>query len=1044
MSSEFQKSLAATPQVEYAELHCLSNFSFLRAASHPHELLEQADKLGYKALALTDECSVAGVVRAYQYKKEHQLNIKLIIGSEFCLHPEHPDAHERVVVIAKNRQGYAQLCQLISLARGRCEKGKYQVFLDDFKPLNQCIIIWNPHPNSSNALGKALTSYHKHNLFIGCHRKLSALDQSSQAHCQAMACAYDLPIVALGQVIMHSPKRQMLHDTLTAIRIGMPVHACGYALQANREHSLRSIGKIAKLYPQKWIQTSVDIAAECEFCVSQLSYEYPAELVPSGYDANSYLHHLVERGKAIRFPAGVPHDIAVIIDKELSLIASEGYAHFFLTVYDLVQFAKRRHILYQGRGSSANSVVCYCLEITAVDPRQIQVLFERFISKERAEPPDIDVDFEHQRREEIIQYIYQKYGRHRAALAATVITYRFKSAVREVGKALGISLPQLELFIKNVDRRDPQQQWAQQLQSLGLDSKSHVGQCFLQLVHSLQGFPRHLSQHVGGFIISAGPLSELVPVENAAMQDRTVIQWDKDDLASLALLKVDVLALGMLSAINRALHMVQQHHGRTLNLADITRMQDDPQVYAMLQEGDSVGVFQIESRAQMSMLPRLQPACFYDLVIQIAIVRPGPIQGDMVHPFLRRRAGEESVDYPSKEVKSVLERTLGVPIFQEQVIKLAMVAAGFSGGEADRLRRAMASWKRHGELDQFRHKLVNGMVARGYTLEFAERVYQQILGFGEYGFPESHSASFAVLTYASAWLKYHYTAVFYCAILNSQPMGFYSASQLVQDARRHGVQVLAVCINHSTWEHSLEATKNGELALRLGFRQVKGVRQEHMLRLIEQRPSQGFKSLDQVQALAHLKGQLEALASANALKCFSGHRYQARWQLMDNHQDLPLLRKVKEHHPDQLKAPNAIDALTEDYASLRLSLDQHPIGLLRQAGLLKGCLATSQLAQKNHKSLVTVAGLVTGRQRPGTAAGVTFITLEDETGNTNLVVWIGTARAQKKAYLNATILKVKGILERDPQSQVTHVIAGKLIDCSHLLEQVKVHSRDFH
>ena len=1028
--------------INYAELHCLSNFSFLRAASHPQELIQQAEGLGYQALALTDECSVAGVVRAYQHKKEHQLNIKLIIGSEFVLH------QERLVVLAPNRLAYSQLCQLISLARRRCEKGSYQVYIDDFKPLSECLLIWNPYPNSASKVGKelgeALSKHHQQRLWVGCHRRLSALDQSLQTHCQAMATAYDLPIVAVGQVLMHSPDRQMLHDTLTAIRLGLPVQACGCALQANREHSLRPLAKITKLYPAAWLKASVEIADQCHFCLSELSYQYPAELVPEGYDANSYLHHLVEQGKRIRFPAGVPHKIAKIIDKELSLITSEGYAHFFLTVYDLVQFAKSQHILYQGRGSSANSVVCYCLEITAVDPRQIQVLFERFISKERAEPPDIDVDFEHQRREEIIQYIYQKYGRHRAALAATVITYRFKSAVREVGKALGINLPQLELFIKNVDRRDRGSNWSEQLQSLGLDGNNHVGRCFLELIGTLQGFPRHLSQHVGGFVISAGPLSELVPIENAAMADRTVIQWDKDDLESLALLKVDVLALGMLSAIRRALHMVQQHHGRKLSLADITRMDDDAKVYAMLQQGDSVGVFQVESRAQMSMLPRLQPACFYDLVIQIAIVRPGPIQGDMVHPFLRRRAGKEAVDYPSKAVEGVLKRTLGVPIFQEQVIKLAMVAAGFSGGEADRLRRAMASWKRHGELDQFHHKLVNGMVERGYDIDFAERLYQQILGFGEYGFPESHSASFAVLAYVSAWLKYHYPVAFYCAILNSQPMGFYSASQLVQDARRHGVQVLPVCINQSHWDHNLETTPNGELALRLGFRQVKGAHQNYMQQLLDQRPATGFKDLPQVQALQLAKGQLEALASANALSCFSGHRYQARWQLLDNHQDLPLLREVHEAQPDQLPAPTDLDALTEDYASLRLSLEQHPIALLRHSGLLKGCSSASQLAHKPHQALVTAAGLVTGRQRPGTASGVTFITLEDETGNTNLVVWQGTSRAQRQAYLNAKILKVKGILERDPDSQVIHLIAGKLIDCSHLLEQLKVNSRDFH
>jgi len=655
------------------------------------------------------------------------------------------------------------------------------------------------------------------------------------------------------------------------------------------------------------------------------------------------------------------------------------------------------------------------------------------------------VDFEHQRREEVIQYIYKKYGRQRAALAATVITYRFKSAVREVGKALGLPLPQLELFIKNVDRRDRQQGWAEQLQQLGLDRHSHLGQRFLQLIDEILGFPRHLSQHVGGFIISAGPLSELVHTENAAMAQRTVIQWDKDDLETLALLKVDVLALGMLSAIRRALLLIKQHHNRDLQLADITRMEDDSKVYNMLQEGDSVGVFQVESRAQMSMLPRLRPACFYDLVVQIAIVRPGPIQGDMVHPYLKRRAGKEAVEYPSDEVRGVLERTMGVPIFQEQVIKLAMVAAGFTGGEADQLRRAMASWKRHGQLEKFQQKLIDGMVARGYQADFAERLYQQILGFGEYGFPESHSASFAVLAYVSAWLKYYYPSAFYCSLLNSQPMGFYTASQLLQDARRRGLEVLPACINASTWEHCIESLPNQTgLALRVGLRQIKGLREALIKQLLAARPKAGFGGIQELHALAIPGNQLQALASANALKAIAGHRYQARWQLLGQDQTSPLFNQQDMQDGVDLTAPNAMDDLTEDYTSMRLSLAHHPIALLRQAGYLRGTRTAMDLQVIGHQTPVTVAGLVTGRQRPGTASGVTFITLEDETGNTNLVVWQGTARAQRQAYLQARILKVKGILERDPDSNVIHVIAGRLIDCSHLMEQLTISSRDFH
>ncbi|MDP6967571.1 MAG: error-prone DNA polymerase [Gammaproteobacteria bacterium] len=1025
--------------MHYSELYCLSNFSFLRAASHPQELVRQAAQLGYQALAITDECSVAGIVRAYQAIRQEQLSIQLIIGCELRLQ------QQELVVIAPTRQAYAQLCQLITQARSRAPKGQYQVQPEDFNQLDQCLLIWLPNPEHPSALLTASLLQHHGRLWLGCHRRLDHQDLQRQNHCQQLAHQYDLPVCAVGQVYMHHPNRQMLHDTLTAIRKGVPIQDCGYALLGNREHSLRPVHKLVRLYPASWLQATQDISQQCQFCLSELSYQHPAELVPQGFTPDSYLHYLVDQGKRIRFPDGVPAAINDTIEKELQLIVEQGYAHFFLTTYDLVQFAKQQQILYQGRGSAANSIVCYCLEITAVDPRQINVLFERFISKQRAQPPDIDVDFEHQRREEVIQYIYQKYGRQRAALAATVITYRFNSAVRDVGKALGLSLPRLELFIKHIDHRDQQQNWATALPQLGLGPNSYLGQRLVQLVKAIIGFPRHLSQHVGGFIISAGPLTELVPIENAAMAQRTVIQWDKDDLQSLALLKVDVLALGILSAIRQTLQLIKQHHHRDLQLVDITRMEDDNQVYSMLQQGDSMGVFQVESRAQMSMLPRLRPACFYDLVVQVAIVRPGPIQGDMVHPYLQRRAGKAAVDYPSDEVREVLQRTLGVPIFQEQVIKLAMVAAGFSGGEADQLRRAMANWQRHGQVDKFHRKLVAGMVARGYEADFAERLYQQILGFGEYGFPESHAASFAVLVYVSAWLKYYYPSAFYCALLNSQPMGFYSPSQLLQDARRRGLSILPVCVNASSWEHIIEAqADNTGPALRLGLRQINGLRHQAIAQLLAARPPQGFQHSQQLQALQLPNHQLQALASANALQAISGHRYQARWQLLDQHQAMPLFTQQHDQDDIQLPVPDALAELTEDYKSMHLSLTQHPITLLRKAGLLHGTHTATELQTLPHRRPVTIAGLVTGRQRPGSAAGVTFITLEDETGNTNLVVWQGTAKAQRQAYLQARILKVKGILERDPDSKVVHVIAGRLTDCSHLLDQLNIISRDFH
>ncbi|ANU36864.1 error-prone DNA polymerase [Vibrio scophthalmi] len=1026
----------------YAELFCQSNFSFLCGASHAEELILQADFLRYRALAITDECSVAGVVRAHTAIKNHQLGVQLIIGSMFWLNEEC-----QVVLICPNRQAYAELCRIITNARRRSEKGHYQLSEWDLMSIRHCFILWLPappqpeHKQTDLKWGQWLAQHHQHRLWIGVQRHLGSNDHAYLQHCQYLAAELQLPITACGGVLMHTATRLPLQHTLTAIKHGGNLDTISGHLLVNTERSLRSIDKLSKLFKAEWLAESSLIAQRCNFSLAELKYEYPSELIPDGETPMSYLRRLVNDGKRRRFVDGIPSDIEQTIEKELSLIEELNYPFYFLTIHDIVMFAKRSKILYQGRGSAANSVVCYCLEITSVDPRQISVLFERFISKERDEPPDIDVDFEHHRREEVIQYIYKKYGRERAALAATVISYRFKSAVRDVGKALGIEESQLDYFIKNINRRDRAQGWQAQIVQLGIEPSSLKGEQFIGLVNEIMGFPRHLSQHVGGFVISSGPLYELVPVENASMPDRTVIQWDKDDLESLSLLKVDVLALGMLSAIRKCFALIERFHGESLSIAEITRRQDDANVYGMIQRADTVGVFQIESRAQMSMLPRLKPASYYDLVIQIAIVRPGPIQGDMVHPFLKRRRGEEAISYPSEEVKQVLERTMGVPIFQEQVIKLAMVAAGFSGGEADQLRRAMAAWKKNGNLVKFKTKLINGMISRGYELDFAERLFEQILGFGEYGFPESHSASFAVLAYCSAWLKFYYPEAFYTSLLNSLPMGFYSASQLVQDAQRHGLTILPICINHSLYDHQVIAQSQG-LAIRLGFRQIKGLSQTSCQQLLKARGQGHFSHPQQLKHIGLNKRDIELLASANAFHTIAHNRYQTRWSMMDSLSDLPLFQHIEDATTTHISAPSDTQTLIEDYSATGLSLTQHPISLLDQAGVLGRFTRMNQLANKTHQSLVTVVGVVTGRQSPGTAAGVTFFTLEDDTGNINVVVWQATARAQQQAYLAAKILRVKGTLERE--GNVIHVIAGRLEDLTNQLHELDSRSRDFH
>ncbi|MFS1862934.1 error-prone DNA polymerase [Vibrio lentus] len=1022
---------------QYSELFCQSNYSFLEGASHAEELVLQADFLRYKALAVTDECSVAGIVKVHSAIKQHKLSLKQIVGSMFWLNEEC-----QVVLLCPNREAYAELCRIITNARRRSSKGHYQLSEWDIMSAKHCFILWLPQQKNEDAhWGQWLTQHHSGRLWIGLQRHLKQTDQQYTDYCIELSQHHHLPITACGGVLMHNANRLPLQHSLTAIKYQRPITEVGSHLLANAERCLRSINKLSHIFKAEWLEESNRISELCEFDLGSLRYEYPSELIPQGETPMSYLRMLVEKGKQARFPQGVPNDIQQIIDKELGLIDELDYPFFFLTIHDIVMFAKSQGILYQGRGSAANSVVCYCLEITSVDPRQISVLFERFISKERDEPPDIDVDFEHERREEVIQYIYKKYGRERAALAATVISYRFKSAVRDVGKALGLQETQLDYFIKNTNRRDKSLGWQAQLTQLGLQPDSLKGQQFIHLVNEIIGFPRHLSQHVGGFVISSGPLYELVPVENAAMHDRTIIQWDKDDLETLGLLKVDVLALGMLSAIRKCFDLIKRIHGRSLTIAEITRLKDDLQVYGMIQRADTVGIFQIESRAQMSMLPRLKPKTYYDLVIQIAIVRPGPIQGDMVHPFLKRRDGIEPISYPSKDVESVLSRTLGVPIFQEQVIKLAMVAAGFTGGEADQLRRAMAAWKKNGNVFKFKTKLIEGMQKRGYETEFAEQIFKQICGFGEYGFPESHSASFAVLAYCSAWLKYYYPECFYASLLNSQPMGFYSPSQLVQDAQRHNVVILPVCVNASQDNHIVVEHQNG-LAIRLGLRQIKGFSEHGIQSVLANRPQSGYRHPSQVKQLSINKKDIELLASANALHNVSGDRFQTRWALMDSASDLPLFRQAYDKVEHTLQKPNEMQDLLEDFTSVGVSLNKHPITLLEEANRLGRFTHMKDLKQQRHKSMVTVVGLVTGKQSPGTAAGVTFVTLEDNTGNINVVVWGATARAQQQAYLTAKALKVQGVLEKE--GEVVHVIAGKLIDITDEIVGLNTKSRDFH
>lgn len=1099
---------------------------------------------GYSALAITDECSLAGVVRAYSALQEIRQKYAdeeppkpiphLIIGSELNLTDEENQPFCTLVALATNRNGYGNLSELITLARSRADKGSYRLGPSDFtealphlehlKNLPDCLLLLVPQRTATLAhtlhCAHWLASFAPHRAWLALELWQTGSDELQIDALRMISKASGLPLVAAGGVLMHARSRKPLQDTLTAIGLVTPLAACGHALEANAERHMRNRVRLGQLYPHDTLEETLHIAALCHFCLSELKYEYPEELVPAGESPSSYLRKLVMAGAVERWPNGMDLKRIDQIEKELGLIADLKYEKYFLTVHDIVSFARSRNILCQGRGSAANSIVCYCLHVTEIDPVSMNMLIERFISRARKEPPDIDVDFEHQRREEVIQYIYAKYGRHRAALTASLITYHARSALKDVGKVLGLEVSLIERISKSQQWWDGPEAVAKYLAEAGFDATSHITQNLIRLTKELRTFPRHLSQHVGGFVIAKDKLSRLVPIENATMKDRSVIEWDKDDIDALKLLKVDVLALGMLSAIRRALEFVALRRGfPRFRVQDIPR--EDRAVYEMCGHADTIGVFQIESRAQQSMLPRLKPSKYYDLVIEVAIVRPGPIQGGMVHPYLRRKQGLEPIDYAKDELRPVLERTLGVPIFQEQVMHLAMVAAQYTGEQADQLRRAMAAWRRSGNLAKYQKDLSDRMSARGYEKEFIERICNQIEGFGEYGFPESHAASFALLVYLSAWIKRYEPAAFLAGLLNSQPLGFYSPSQLVQDARRHGVKVLPPDVTLSDWETTFEnsacegqrisssetclrrqqsvlsAQQLRDLALgrlslsrtvrraaqrlrarvfqasstygargpavRIGMHLIKGLSQAAAERIMAARNDTPFSDVDDLARRAVLnRRDLEALAAANALVSIAGHRREAWWAVTAQHSVPRLLRDAPIAEAPLVLPPAAEGReIVDDYGSIGLTLNRHPLSLLRPRLSKQRFRTAAELAACRHGTLVRACGIVTVRQRPGTANGTVFVSLEDETGAVNVIVWPSLVEKQRKVLLGASLLAVYGVLQRDDgvatghadsggkrlrknQGEVIHLVAHRLEDHSEWLGELATTSRDFH
>ncbi len=1024
---------------DYVELHALSAFSFQRGASTPDELAGHALDIGYRGIAITDECSMAGVVRAHQELKERgRLDWPLIIGSEFTLHDG-----PTFVLLAETQRGYAGICERITRGRRFAEKGTYRLGRADFDDaIPDVCVLWIPRGEHELDELAWLRERYAGRLWIAVELHRDGDDAAKLSRLQELGRRFDIPCVASGDVHMHVPKRRMLQDVMTALRHHTTVDRCGRALFANGERHLRSRRRLQALYPPELLRQTLVVAGRCRFRLHELHYDYPKEILKEGFtDPAAYLRHLVEQHIPERWPQGLPDKVRPDLEKELQIIAAKRYEAFFLTVYDIVQKAKQLKILCQGRGSAANSVVCYVLGITEVNPQFNDLLFERFVSIERDEAPDIDVDFEHERREEIIQYVYGKYGRERAAIAATVICYRSRSALRDVGRALGIGEEIIERVAKSLAWWDRGADLPERLRAVGVDPDSERTRRWLDLALELRGFPRHLSQHVGGFVISDAPLSQLVPVENAAMADRTIIQWDKDDLESLGLLKVDVLALGMLSALRRSFDLQREYDGRELSLRGLP--DDDADTYAMIGRAETIGVFQIESRAQMSMLPRLKPKNLYDITVQVAIVRPGPIQGGMVHPYLQNRLSGLKPRYPSQEVEKVLDRTHGVPIFQEQVMQLVVVAAGFTPGEADQLRRSMAAWKRSGGLEKYEKKIKDGMAARNYPTEFADRIYQQILGFGSYGFPESHAASFALLAYISAYMKCHHPAAFIAGLVNAYPMGFYPPSMLITEARRVGVEVNPVDVQRSRWDCHLERGTNGAAAIRLGLRLVTGFNEAAGLRVEQIRGLRPYESVDDLARRAQLsKRELDVLAAADALLPLTGHRFQARWQTRGFEKLGGVLEQAPvPDDPAVLDAPREGEEILADYQSTGLTLRRHPVALLRERLQHSRVTANGDLREVEDGRRVRVAGVVMFRQRPGSAQGVMFMTLEDDTGIVNLIIRPKLIEEYREAVVGGQFLIAQGLLQR--QHEVTHVIAEKFHDRSHWVGELPYLSRDF-
>ena len=1067
-------------QPAYAALGCISNFSFLRGASHPYELIETAAAEGWSSCGIADYHTISGLVRAHQSAVEHSVKLlcgtRLIIDcSEQVVTSEQTIQKDRigVIIYAANRVGYESLCQLLSRANmslahiPAIKRAAYSyVHVSELARLGSdvFVIIEMPELIENNMLMQCqqIQKFVTAPLFLGTAIYRDGNDTKRLYYVSNLAARLGISFVALANPLYHHPSRRPLADVLYCIRNKKTLASAGKGLSRNAERHLMKCTEYARLWSQypDAITTASQIAQACSFSLSQLSYEYPEEIVPNGRTVMDELIYQTWQGAERRYPDGIPDSVDGYLKKELALIAKLNYAPYFLTVFDIVRFARSRNILCQGRGSAANSAVCYCLDITAVDPARSSPLFERFVSEARAEPPDIDVYFEHERREEIIQYIYHKYGRHRAGLAASIVTYRKRSALIEIAKAFGLS--------RDIQQALSAQIWGVKSNTLdsdlliaaGLDPKDANLQLILKLVRQLQGFPRHLSQHVGGFVIARDRLDSLCAIRPASMDGRTIIEWDKDDLEALGLLKIDILALGMLSCLRRAFDLLKQHYHLAVTLSSIPA--EDMDTYNMLCKAQSVGVFQVESRAQMSMLPRLQPRCFHDLVVQVAIVRPGPIQGDMVHPYLRRRAGHEKIIYPSDELKQVLQRTLGVPLFQEQAMQIAIVAAGFSGSEADQLRRAMATFRKNDLIHKFQERMVKGMVERGYDEAFAIRCFRQIEGFGTYGFPESHAASFALLVYASAWIKCHYTDVFICALLNAQPMGFYGPAQLVAEAKRSGVEVRPIDVNHSQWDCSLETTDHARHALRLGMRQVKGLKRYEAERLAASRHT-GYQNVTDLIRKSDISIYgLESLARADAFNSMGLTTRQALWEIKklarQHSTGLPLFSYAEQRHktimPKEPETPLPVATIgalvAQDYLATGLSLKAHPVSLLETYFLSDGWQPCSVALDSIDGRKRHLIGLVTGRQRPGTAKGTVFITLEDADYSLNVIIWPDIVETYRAALLGAHLLGVSGRVQK--QGKIIHLIADKLVNCDAYLHYLKtselktpsLKSRDFH